>query len=258
MSDKSLDKESSNKAATPTSDDGETFVDATDEVNGVDEVTAEIENLAVDTSFSLVTLEEGFAKCLEESKLSVDPYLQGYRELYKFLTMLGTVFGWVASDVKAKIDILQKYLEGKNKEKYQNVKEMIVYECDEGLIKTNKKDDPSGSRTLLRLHRALEYIIAFLSAAQKLSDEDKCSVVSRTAYEETLMKYHPWVVQKAAKLAMGLLPTKKGLVEKICPSGDPEEMEKVNALLKKAIDAMQKVYDVCQEFYKEKDLLEIP
>jgi hypothetical protein len=25
-----------------------------------------------------------------------------------------------------------------------------------------KKDDPSGSRTLLRLHRALEYVVAFL------------------------------------------------------------------------------------------------
>ena len=33
---------------------------------------------------------------------------------------------------------------------------------EQDLIKTKKKDDPSGTRTLLRLHRALEYIIAFL------------------------------------------------------------------------------------------------
>ena len=36
----------------------------------------------------------------------------------------------------------------------------------------------------------------------------------RAAYEKTLAAYHPWVVQKAAKLAMNLLPTKNGLVLK--------------------------------------------
>ena len=63
------------------------------------------------------------------------------------------------------------------------------------LIKTKKKDDPSGSRTLLRLHRALEYIIGFLHKLDDIEDEGYCSVISREAYEATLMKYHPWVVQ---------------------------------------------------------------
>ena len=36
----------------------------------------------------------------------------------------------------------------------------------------------------------------------------------REAYEATLKKYHAWPIQKAAKLAMGLLPTKGGLVQK--------------------------------------------
>ena len=102
------------------------------------------------------------------------------------------------------------------------------------LIKTKKKDDPSGSRTLLRLHRALEYIIAFLHKLDDIQDADLCSVISVEAYEATLMKYHPWVVQvfrclismmkhntelhqKAAKLAMKLLPTKGGLILKVHP-----------------------------------------
>ena len=63
------------------------------------------------------------------------------------------------------------------------------------MIKTKKKDDPSGSRTLLRLHRALEYITAFLGNMEALEDEAYLSVVSREAYEKTLMKYHPWIVQ---------------------------------------------------------------
>lgn len=71
----------------------------------------------------------------------------------------------------------------------------LCSKVEHDLIKTKKKDDPSGSRTLLRLHRALEYIIAFLHKLDDIQDPDLCSVISVEAYEATLMKYHPWVVQ---------------------------------------------------------------
>merc|ERR1712241_1639757 len=109
---------------------------------------------------------------------------------------------------------------------YQTIKTMIDYEVKNDLIKTKKKDDPSGSRTLLRLHRALEYIIGFLHKLEDIDDEGYCSVISREAYEATLMKYHPWVVQKAAKLAMKLLPTKGGLILKVHPEGSEEGIKK--------------------------------
>lgn len=54
--------------------------------------------------------------------------MKGYREVYKFLCLLGTVFGWVGSDVWAKIVTLQKYLDGEDKENYKNIKAMIEYE----------------------------------------------------------------------------------------------------------------------------------
>ena len=72
---------------------------------------------------------------------------------------------------------------------------ILCSKVEHDLIKTKKKDDPSGSRTLLRLHRALEYIIAFLHKLDDIQDSDLCSVISVEAYEATLMKYHPWVVQ---------------------------------------------------------------
>ena len=58
-------------------------------------------------------------------------YVKGYREVYKFLNLLGTVFGWVGSDVWAKIVQLEKYLAGEEKEHYQNIKAMIDYEVTE-------------------------------------------------------------------------------------------------------------------------------
>jgi len=67
--------------------------------------------------------------------------------------MLGTVFGFVASDVKVKVEILQAYRKGPNKDKYESVRGMLLYETESGYLKDNKTGN--ASRTFLRLHRAL-------------------------------------------------------------------------------------------------------
>jgi hypothetical protein len=64
--------------------------------------------------------------------LGLSSYVKGYREVYKFLHLLGTVFGWVGSDVWAKIVTIEKYIEGENKEHYTNIRSMIAYEVKWG------------------------------------------------------------------------------------------------------------------------------
>lgn len=78
---------------------------------------------------------------------------------------MGSVFGFVSSDVSSKLIILEEY---RNKpdtgEKFKSVKTMMEYETNSELL--HKKDYVSGSRTLLRLHRGLGmtfYFIACLS-----------------------------------------------------------------------------------------------
>lgn len=75
--------------------------------------------------------------------------------------MLGTVFGFVGSDVKTKIEILQSYRTGENKSHYETIEMMLEYEKSTDYITSNKES--SGSRTLLRLHRALS---AFISVVE--------------------------------------------------------------------------------------------
>lgn len=87
---------------------------------------------------------------------------------------------------------------------------------------------------------------------------DKCCSMSQEAYKKTLMRYHPWVVQKAALMAMHMLPTKEGLIEKIVDKSDEEQMKKATETLNSAVSAMKKVYDITQQAYKEKDLLNLP
>jgi len=227
-------------------------VEAAAIVEGMEKVNLE------DADFSLELLTQHFKDSTAAPGLCLASYVKGYREVYKFLNLLGTVFGWVGSDVWAKIVQLEKYLAGEEKEHYQNIKVMIEYEVEHDLIKTKKKDDPSGSRTLLRLHRALEYIIAFLHKLDDIQDADLCSVISVEAYEATLMKYHPWVVQKAAKLAMKLLPTKGGLILKVHPEGSEEGIKKTLENFPKAVSAMRAAYDAMHVHYEEKNLLDIP
>jgi len=225
------------------------------EKNGVAEAGT-VEN---SSEFSLDNLKSHFETCLaEDGSISVDKYLLGYDELYKFLNLLGTVFGWVATDVYNKMETVRGHRKGENSVKYETVQIMLEHEIETNMIKPKAKDSTTGTRNLLRLHRALEYITAFLQGVPKLEANDKCCQMSQEAYKKTLMKFHPWVVQKAATMAMNLLPTKNGLIQKFCDPEDEEAVKNATKTLDDAVTAMNKVYDATQDLYKDKDLLNLP
>ena len=97
----------------------------------IDKMTKEVELVELDGEFSLVLLAEMFKRCQTSDEVKLEDYLAGYKELYKFLCLMGTVFGWVGSDVYNKVVLLEKYLAGDKKEHYQTVKSMIDYEVRE-------------------------------------------------------------------------------------------------------------------------------
>lgn len=55
--------------------------------------------------FDLDLLQESFEKCYI-GEMDLEQYNRGYEELYKFFGIIGSVFNFVASDVREKIDIL--------------------------------------------------------------------------------------------------------------------------------------------------------
>jgi len=65
---------------------------------------------------------------------------------------MGSVFSFVSSDLKQKIDVLTE-LKSKDAQNYMTVKSMIEYERENKLLE--KADFVNGARTLLRLHRGL-------------------------------------------------------------------------------------------------------
>lgn len=149
---------------------------------------------------------------------------------------MGSVFSFVSSDLKQKIDTLIE-LRSKDDQNYTTVKSMIEYEKENKLLE--KSDFVNGARTLLRLHRGLgtvsrhvtqgfterrivdmysillDFIREFLRQLGDLTDVDKTSSCCQDAYNKTLAKHHPWVIRKAAVVAMYTMPTREALFRKV-------------------------------------------
>ena len=156
-------------------------------------------------------------------------------------------------------EVLRQHRKGENADKYENVQDMVAYEVDNKLIKPKARDSSTGSRNLLRLHRALEYIIAFLKGVPDLEVDAKCCTLSQEAYKGTLMKHHMWVVQKAALLAMHMLPFKQGLIEKICGKElGSEEYKMAEEILPVGVKVMEEVYAKTNEVYVQYGILNLP
>lgn len=65
---------------------------------------------------------------------------------------MGSVFGFVSSDLKQKIEILIELVKNDD-QNYTTIKSMIMYEKENNIL--DKGNYTNGARTLLRLHRGL-------------------------------------------------------------------------------------------------------
>lgn len=170
--------------------------------------------------------------------------------IFRFFTAMGTVFGFVSADIRSKVNILEELRE-KDHHNYHSVKRMMIYEKDSGSL--NQADFVSGCRTLLRLHRGLDFLRDFLRRIAQLQGNDKCCSACQISYGETLAKYHPWLIRTGANVAMMALPTKQHLLKKVCV--DPE---KAVLILPDMLLATDKIYDRIQELYTLYDMHELP
>lgn len=130
---------------------------------------------------------------------------------------------------------------------------MMTYE-----IARNKQNDKElfGSRTLLRLHRALDFTRMFLEKLGELEDNDKVSTMAKEVYHKTLANFHPWLIRSAANLALYSLPSRKDLIKKIAPNGIDEKLlkEKIVACTEK----MHLVYSAIESLYTKYSLHKLP
>jgi hypothetical protein len=158
----------------------------------------------------------------------------------------------VASDLEDKIRILSSWRQSDRGSHYQSIQSMIEHEV--GLKFHLDGRMKSGSRTLLRLHRALEFIIEFIDRLGTSTDEDNTSTIASEVYYKTLARYHPWLVQKMADLAMYMLPSRRQLIQVMCK----HDYNHVIQMLSDVTAAGRPVYDITQRLYTQYDLHSLP
>ncbi|OWF44062.1 ceramide-1-phosphate transfer protein-like [Mizuhopecten yessoensis] len=204
--------------------------------------------------FDLEAVLNAFKSCHSpDNNLVLDQYVAGYQELCRFFKLTGKLFGFVASELESKIHILETHRKSENGNAYETIQSMIDFEVTNGITKVSR-NPPSGSRTLLRLHRALGFISEFMDRIAKSDDDAKTSDIASEVYKKTLGLYHPWIIQKMAGLAMYMLPSRRQLIDTMCK----QNYEKAISTLPLVVDALKPVYNITQELYETNDLLNLP
>ncbi|KAL5258107.1 hypothetical protein ACHWQZ_G012907 [Mnemiopsis leidyi] len=188
-----------------------------------------------------------FTQSLTENGEDVflETYILAYEEISKIFGVLGTVFKFVSTDVNKKINILRSKLR-QDPDSYRTVRNMVMFETCHNVTVT---DTNNGCRTLLRLHRALEFVAEFI---QVLSVEkgDNISNSVWTAYSATLAKHHTWLVRNSVSMAMYTLPTRGNILEQVGKTERPESLGNL-------VSVMRDVYRVVETAYTEFDLLQL-
>ena len=141
--------------------------------------------------------------------------------------VFGRLFSFVQADVDSKEQILQAHIE-RDAVAYASVRCMCAHETRE--TKTAHCTEPaSGARTLLRLHRALLFIVELVKGIHTAPHEhaNMCHI-GQAAYDRTLALHHPWLMRKGVHLALHMLPHRQQFIRKLCNihddhAPDPDE-----------------------------------
>lgn len=208
-------------------------------------------------SFSLQNVMDSFKSCLGDNKeIHMKHYIAGWKELVSFMNSLGNVFSFISRDAVSKTQIMERHLAGEHGAQYHTFHSMVTFELDSNLVDLVKREKypESGCRTLLRLHRALQWLQLFLERLRTSSEDSKTSVLCSEAYNESLAQYHPWIIRKAAGMALCALPTRDTFFE-VMNAGNQEQ---VIALLGEALPVIAEVHQVTEELYAKNNLLDLP
>ncbi|XP_025029247.1 ceramide-1-phosphate transfer protein [Python bivittatus] len=198
-----------------------------------------------------------FQSCLDsKEEILMDPYLEGWKGLVRFLNTMGPIFSFISKDAVAKIQIMETFRGSEQQENYISLQAMVNYELTNGLVDLKQPGTypTSGCRTILRLHRALRWLHLFLEGLRTSSPSSKTSTLCTDSYNASLANYHPWIIRKAATMAFYALPTRDAFLENMKVGTTEAAIE----MLGEALPSISRVYDITEDLFTQHKLLDLP
>ncbi|XP_041925398.1 ceramide-1-phosphate transfer protein [Alosa sapidissima] len=216
------------------------------------------------------------------SDVILDEYLSSWEELIKFMNSLGALVSFFSPKVQEKITLLrdlsspsshiarsalwQQRLNNAaavdaplplDAGTYHSVRSMLDGELGAGLVDFSRHT-PSGSRTLLRLHRSLLWLRLLLDKLHEGPDAEghlrSPGELCREAYRQALAPHHPWLLRQAAEVAFGAMPARKVFLELVCVTSQ----EEAKPVMRTLVAAIKKVHHRTQRMLEERNMLELP
>ncbi|XP_022094312.1 ceramide-1-phosphate transfer protein-like [Acanthaster planci] len=189
-----------------------------------------------------------------DSEILLEEYATAFMDIAGFFDLLGTVFGFVATEIREKVKILRAH-RAESPEHYASLQSMAAHEIAAGItrVKPTKSGPVSGCRTVLGLHRTLEFVTRFLYRVKDMPDEGHTSTAAGEEYKATLARYDSWLAQKVALLAIKTLPTRKVFIER----NVKQSKDEVEAIADSALGLMAEVVDITQKLLEENNLLDL-
>ncbi|XDV46591.1 hypothetical protein PO909_014464 [Leuciscus waleckii] len=204
------------------------------------------------------------------SDVLLEPYLLCWEELIKFMESLGPLVGFFTHKVEEKITLIRQLsLEEStifmtedaqrvappphHSHAYHSVRSMLEAELQRGVVSFDSQT-PSGSRTLLRLHRSLLWLQLLLEKLVTEPEGRSMGELCRDAYLEVLAPHHPWLVQRAAELVFHAMPDRKVFLQLVCVRTQ-EEAEPVIHVI---VAAIQEIHRRTQRELEIRNMLDLP
>ncbi|XP_042235499.1 ceramide-1-phosphate transfer protein-like isoform X2 [Homarus americanus] len=199
-------------------------------------------------------ITKGF-RLKEDGLVDLQDYVNSYIEMNKFFKVLGPFFQFIARDVGVKLAILQKYLDGSNRHHYSTVQSMIKYEKEKNLLTSS--DRSSGARTLLRVHRALDFVKDFIVEILNSSDSETFGKKVSSVYTKTLAKFHGPILANTLPKILLLMPSHQVILDRLSRGNTATETQ-LRAELLELVTAVNVVYNKTQQIYEENEIFDLP
>jgi len=172
----------------------------------------------------------------QEPELQTDTaaFCNEYSHLNTFLGKLGTAFSFVQTDITSKLQNIREHNEMRGGQ--TTLEGMMLTEMNENTIRT----PTSAGRNLLRLVRALDFIVLLFEGLDKKQELVACA---NEAYSHSLKPHHPWVIRTMVAVALKTLPYRADFMRSIGLDPDKEHFGQVISLVRPLSQRLTMFYE---------------
>lgn len=186
----------------------------------------------------------------------------------RFMEALGPLVGFFTHKVEEKITLIRQlsleesavvtteddqHVAPPPHHAYHSVRSMLEAELQRGVVSFDRQT-PSGSRTLLRLHRSLLWLQLLLEKLATEREGRSMGELCRDAYLEVLAPHHPWLVQRAAELVFRTMPDRKVFLQLVCV----QTQEEAEPVMRVIIAAIREIHQRTERELEIRNMLDLP